>query len=171
MRKIILNLAVSLDGFIEGPNGEFDWCLADQDYGMTKFLEQTDSILFGRKSYELLMQYESNPYPEKKKYVFSRSFQTRQPNTYVINKDIEKEVQQLKHMPGKNIWMYGGASLTSVFIQAGLIDEFMLSVHPILLGKGKPLFTDLKDRIHLKLTDTQTFSSGLVQLYYQIDKK
>jgi dihydrofolate reductase len=89
----------------------------------------------------------------------------------VITKDIENEVRKLKNKVGKNIWLYGGASLTSAFMQAGLVDEFMLSVHPILLGKGKPLFIDLQDRVHLKLTDTKTYSSGLVQLYYQIDKK
>lgn len=171
MRKIILNLALSLDGFIEGPNGEFDWCLTDQDYGMTEFLNQTDAILFGRKSYELLMKYDSNPYPYKEKYIFSHNYQTDQPNTFVLTNDIEKKVRELKNKEGKNIWLYGGASLTSVFMKAGLVDEFMLSVHPILLGKGKPLFIDIQDRVHLKLTDTKTYSSGLVQLYYRIDKK
>jgi dihydrofolate reductase len=82
MRKIILNLALSLDSFIEGPNGEFDWCFIDQDYGMTEFLANTDAILFGRKSYELLMKYDSNPYPEMEKYIFSKSYHTNQPNTF-----------------------------------------------------------------------------------------
>src|SRR5206468_11515903 len=76
MRKIILNVAVSLDGFIEGPNGEFDWCLTDQDYGMKEFLDRTDAIFFGRKSYELLQSMEPNAYPKKKKYVFSRTLKS-----------------------------------------------------------------------------------------------
>ena len=73
MRNVILNLAVSLDGFIEGPNGEYDWCFTDQDYGMTEFLQRTDTIFLGRKSYELLMSTEINPFPDMKKYVFSRT--------------------------------------------------------------------------------------------------
>lgn len=63
MRKIILNVAVTLDGYIEGANGEYDWCLTDQDYGMTQFMESIDTVLFGRKSYDLMLQYEKNPYP------------------------------------------------------------------------------------------------------------
>ncbi len=73
MRKVILNLAVALDGYIEGPNGEYDWCYTDQDYGMTDFLQSTDAIFFGRKSYEVLLGTEKNPYPEKKKYIFSKT--------------------------------------------------------------------------------------------------
>ena len=73
MSNVLLNLAISLDGFIEGPNGEFDWCFTDQDYGMTAFLARCDAIIFGRKSYELLLQYDADPYPDKMKYVFSNT--------------------------------------------------------------------------------------------------
>jgi dihydrofolate reductase len=168
MRKIILNLAVSLDGFIEGPNGEYDWCFTDQDYGMKKFLENTDTIFFGRKSYDLIQSVDPGAYPDKKKYVFSRSLTGDGDDYTLIKEDYVNKVKQLKQQPGKDIWMYGGASLTTGFINEGLMDELMLSVHPVILGQGKPLFTDIKNRVHLQLMDTKTFSSGLVQLFYRI---
>jgi dihydrofolate reductase len=73
----------------------------------------------------------------------------------------------LKNKPGKDIWLYGGASLITTFINLGLVDEFRLSIHPVVLGEGKPLFIDLKQRLNLKLVNTRTFSSGVVQLSYQ----
>jgi dihydrofolate reductase len=167
MRKIILQLAVSLDGFIEGPNGEFDWCFTDQDYGMSAFLDRIDAVFFGRKSYELLRKFEENPYPDKNKYVFSTTLPTLA-NTILISKDIENKVRQIKTKEGKDIWLFGGARLTSTLMNAGLIDELMLSVHPLILGAGKPLFEDISRKVKLKLTDTRSYDTGLVQLFYNI---
>lgn len=75
-------------------------------------------------------------------------------------------MQALKKKTGKNIWLYGGASLITTFIDLGLIDEFRLSIHPVVLGEGKPLFTNVTEKINLKLVNTRTFSSGVVQLIY-----
>jgi dihydrofolate reductase len=166
MRKIILNLAVSLDGLIEGPNGEYDWCFTDQDYGMTEFMERTDTIFFGRKSYELVQSVEPAAYSDKKKYVFSRTLAGDGKDYTLINDDYVNKVKHLKEQPGKDIWLFGGAVLTTAFLNEGLIDELMLSVHPILLGEGKPLFSGIDKRIPLKLTGAKTFESGLVQLFY-----
>ena len=166
MRKIILNLAVSLDGFIEGPNGEFDWCFDDQDYGLKEFFNSIDAIFMGRKSYELVKSMEDDLYENKKIYVFSHTLKEVALNEELIAEDFEIKVNQIKHSEGKDIWLFGGASLISSFINLQLIDEFMLSVHPIILGGGKPLFTDVKDRTSLKLQEAKTYSSGLVQLFY-----
>jgi len=173
MRKIILNLAVSLDGFIEGPNGEYDWCLDDQDYGMTEFLNSSDAIFIGRKSYEVLMSIDPAMFGALKMYVFSDSLQPSQnSNTEIINSaDFEARVEEIRNQAGSNIWLFGGASLVSTFIDQGLITEFMLSVHPIILGGGKPLFTGSKDRVELILLSSEQFSSGLVQLRYAIKPK
>lgn len=172
MRKIILNLAVSLDGYIEGPHGEYDWCLTDQDYGMHDFMAKVDTIFFGRKSYELMLYYEKNPYPEHHKYVFSTTLEKAEEHTRLISGDIEKEVQAIKHAEGKDIWLFGGASLTGSLMQAGLVDELQLSVHPLLLGQGKSLFTDhVQGRTQLRLQETLTYSSGLVQLWYEVAQK
>lgn len=178
-RKIILDLAVSLDGFIEGKNGETDWCIMDPEMGFTDFLEQIDTILYGRKSYDLWGQYipkedDSDEDKEiwslihsKKKYVFSRTPREPSEGAIFIKENIFEEVNQLKQQQGKDIWMYGGASLITTFINLGLIDEFRLSVHPIVLGEGKPLFIDIEQRLNLQVVNARKFSSGVVQLIYQ----
>jgi len=76
----------------------------------------------------------------------------------------------LKNKPGKDIWLYGGASLITTFMNLGLVDEFRLSIHPVILGKGKPMFVDIEQRLNLKMVDQRTFSSGVVQLIYQLDR-
>ncbi len=171
MRKIILNVAVSLDGFIEGPNGEFDWCFTDQDYGMTNFMNGIDAIFFGRKSYELVLQMDKNPYPDKIKYVFSTTITNVEGNAKLISQNAEEAVKNIINQNGKDIWLFGGSILFTSLLNAGFVDEIQLAVHPILLGKGKPLFGELKERIYLKQFDTKTFSTGLVQLFYRLDRK
>ena len=169
MRKIILGLAVSLDGFIEGPNGEYDWCFTDQDYGMTEFYKRIDSLFIGRRSYELLLTLGDDAmpgFPKLKEYVFSTTMKDAKPGVLIINDDIKKNVEKIKHEPGKDIWLFGGASLTSSLLNLDLVDEMSLAIHPIILGSGKPLFSDIKKRIPLDLIDTKTYSSGLVTMVY-----
>jgi dihydrofolate reductase len=180
-RRIILDLAVTLDGFIEGENGEVDWCIMDSEMGFINFLNQVDTILYGRKSYDLWGQFtpeieDSDTEKEiwelvhsKEKYVFSRTRKGTDNKAIFINDDILKEVNKLKNKPGKDIWLYGGASLITTFINLGLVDEFRLSVHPVILGEGKPLFIDIKQRLNLKMVSTRTFSSGVVQLIYHLN--
>jgi dihydrofolate reductase len=173
MRKIILGVAVSLDGLIEGPNGEYDWCLTDQDYGMKEFLQRIDSIFAGRKTYEMSLGKEDFDFgfPKMKEYIFSTTMNTVPEGKTLVKGDIEKEVLKIKNGPGKDIWLFGGASLTSSLMNLGLIDELWLSVHPIILGSGKPLFSNIRERIHLTLKDTKTYSSGLVSLTYHVNRK
>ncbi len=170
MRNIILQLAVSLDGFIEGPNGEFDWCFTDADYGMTAFSKRVDAIFIGRKSYELTLSMGGSAppgFPAIKEYVFSDSLSKVEGDRILVSGDLVKEVSRIKNEPGKDIWLYGGASLTSAFIDLGLVDEMALAVHPILLGAGKLLFQNIKKSIPLQLIDTQSYPSGLVMLSYK----
>jgi dihydrofolate reductase len=89
----------------------------------------------------------------------------------VINDNISEEVIKIKREPGKDIWLYGGASLITTFIKLGLVDEYRLSVHPVILGAGKPLFIDIRQRQELKLVETRKFSSGVVQLCYHPTEK
>ncbi len=176
-RKIILDLAITLDGFIEGKNGEIDWCIMDSDMEFSHFLSNIDTILYGRKSYDLWGHYtpDTNDDEEKQfwalvhskeKYVFSKTKQQDHSKAVFIQENIAEEMQALKKKTGKNIWLYGGASLITAFIDLGLIDEFRLSIHPVVLGEGKPLFTNVTEKINLKLVNTRTFSSGVVQLIY-----
>ena len=172
MRKIILGLAVSLDNFIEGPNGEYDWCFTDQDYGMSDFFARTDSIFIGRKSYELI-QSMPDPVPGMpvmKTYVFSNTLKEVRKGDELISGDLTRRVNEIRNEPGKDIWLFGGASLTTALMNERLVDELWLSVHPILLGSGKPLFTGISQRIPLSLKETKTYSSGLVSLSYNVEK-
>lgn len=172
MRKVILQLAVSLDGFIEGPNGEYDWCFTDQDYGMTDFLEQIDAVFYGRKSYELILNMGDNvdetmaDISKLKAYVFSNTLSEVRPGATLISKPIEAAVQQIKNEPGKNIWLFGGASLTASLLNLGLVDEISMAVHPVILGGGTPLFGQIAKRVQLTLLDTKIYSSSLVALTY-----
>lgn len=182
MKKVILDLAVTLDGFIEGPNGEIDWCIMDDDMGFDDFLSTIDTIFYGRVSYDAWGNFQPDKNASeaelklwkdvhsKEKYVFSR--QSRQDDKAVfIGSDIINKVTQIKNQDGKDIWLYGGASLTKTFIQSGLIDIYRMSVHPVALGSGKPLFEGIKDRVELNLIKTNTFKSGVVQLIYESKNK
>ena len=171
MRKLILQVAVSLDGLIEGPNGEFDWCFTDQDYGLKDFFKQIDTLFIGRKTYELMLRMGENAspgFPKFREYIFSRTLDKVKDDAVLIKEDIESEVRKIKKEKGKDIWLFGGGSLTTSLMNLTLVDEIWLAVHPIVLGGGKPLFTDLKERVELKLMDTKTYSTGLVFLKYAI---
>jgi dihydrofolate reductase len=178
-RKIVLDLAVSLDGLVEGPHGETDWCIMDAEMAFDEFLDSIDTIMYGRKSYELWGRYTPGDdasdlereiwksIDSKIKYVFSRSLTKIDTRSRVISQDIATEVARIKNEPGKHIWLYGGASIVSTFVNLGLVDEYRLSVHPVVLGAGKSLFDDIQSRQELELTDVRTFSSGVVQLCYR----
>ncbi|HEV7334294.1 MAG TPA: dihydrofolate reductase family protein [Flavisolibacter sp.] len=174
MRKLILGLAVSLDGFIEGPNGEYDWCFTDQDYGMSEFFKRVDAMFIGRKSYELMQSMGEDTVPgmpKLKEYVFSTTMTEVKNDSVLIRDNVEEEVKRIKNSPGKDIWLFGGASLTASLMNAGLVDEFWLSVHPIILGSGKPLFHGINGRVSLDLVHTKPYSTGLVSLTYRLPSK
>lgn len=167
MRKIILNVAVSLDGYLAGPNGEYDWCLTDADYGMTAFLNSVDATIMGARSYRLLLEY-GPPYPEFTNFVFSRSEKSAAfPNVKLLSGDIPALVRDLKKEDGKNIWLFGGAEIIGILAEHDLIDEYMLSVHPVSLGGGLPLFGKSGRRKYFERVDSIAYPSGLVQLIYK----
>lgn len=181
MKKVILDLAVTLDGFIEGPNGEIDWCIMDDDMDFDSFLAGIDTIFYGRVSYDMWGNYQPEgdaaeaeqkmwqAVHSKKKYVFSGQKRDDDRATF-ISSDIAAKVAEIKAQEGKDIWLYGGAGLIRLFIDLDLVDTYRISVHPIALGEGKPLFEDLKERLRLKLIKTNVFKSGVVQLVYEPEK-
>lgn len=177
MRKVILGVAISLDGFIEGSNGEYDWCFTDQDYGLTDFFKRIDTLFIGRKTYEMAQSAQSmgeaggTGFPKFKEYIFSTTLDKVKDGATLIKGDIKTEVEKIKKEKGKDIWLFGGAGLTTSLMNFGLVDELSLAVHPILLGDGKPLFNNIKDRIKLTLVDTKTYSTGLASLTYDVGHK
>lgn len=172
MRKIILSVAITLDGFIEGPNGEYDWCFTDQDYGLGDLLNRVDTAFLGRKTYELTKSMNSNDesgLPDLKQYIFSTTMSQVKEGEKLISGNIQTEVEKIKNDKGKDIWLFGGASLSASLLNLKLVDEISLAVHPLLLGQGKLLFSNIKQRINLSLIGSQSYSSGLVTLNYNID--
>ncbi len=149
MRKVILGVAVSLDGFIEGPNGEYDWCPPPSQTEMEAFMNKIDIIFMGRKSFEMMG---SAAFPGKVSYVFSNSLKSVKGAT-IISGEIIKAVNEIKNQEGKDIWLFGGASLTTSFINEGLVDEMWLGIVPVILGAGKPLFQNIDQRTFFKFTE------------------
>ncbi|MDO8553813.1 MAG: dihydrofolate reductase family protein [Candidatus Micrarchaeota archaeon] len=169
MRKIILFIASSLDGFITGENGELDWLFTDQDYGYTKFLSSTDCALMGRKTYETAIKLGDSPKEGRKWYVFTHSSEQNKENITFIS-DLVPFTKKLRQQKGKNIWLIGGSEAISILMNAGLVDEIIISIHPILLGKGIPLFKNIGKIINLKLVKSTKFNSGLLQLHYLVER-
>lgn len=179
MKKVILNLAVTLDGFIEGPHGEIDWCILDDDMQFGAFLDSVDTVIFGRVSYEAWGNYRPDDKASASELNFWETIQSKkqivvshqQPReaegvTY-ISGDIEAAIREMKQQGGKDIWLFGGANLITTFLNSGLIDLYNISVHPTLLGSGKPLFENLKHRTGLRFTGSRAFRSGVVELSYE----
>ena len=186
MRKVILLMHVSLDGFTAGPNGEMDWILLEEEIfkDVTDELDAVDTSLYGRVTYQMMENYwpsvPANPSSTERevahahwvenvhKIVFSRSLSTVEwNNTRLIKDRIAEEINKLKQQPGKNIMIFGSPSLAHTFMEMDLIDEYQLTVNPVILGAGIPLFTDLKNRMNLRLLKTKTYPSGVVGLHYQ----
>lgn len=176
MRKLFWQMMVTLDGFMEGPNRELDWHVVDDDFAryVAEMENDIDTLLFGRVTYELMAAYwPSSTEPEARmmnelpKVVFSRTLDSvTWNNSRLVKENIAEEVARLKRQPGKDLAMFGSADLASTFMRLGLIDEYRIFVNPVVLGGGAPMFKDVQDRMALKLLKTQTWSSGVVILYY-----
>lgn len=167
MRRIQYFVACSLDGFIATEDDDISWLFTDDDYGYRKFYDSIDTTLTGRKTFDIVRGFEEFPYKGKKNYVFSRQ-QTNPIHIDVefISDDLVSFIKWLKEEEGKNIWLVGGGQLASVLFNASLIDDYIISIHPVILGSGKPLFSKASGIKNLHLSGCSSFSSGLVQLHY-----
>ncbi len=186
MRKIILTMHVSLDGFVGGPNGEMDWIHVDEaifEYS-GKMTDEADTALYGRVTWEMMDSYwptaadqptagkhdieHSRWYNSVGKIVLSRTLQgSNLNNVSVISDNIEEEIKKLKAQTGKNIQIFGSPSASHVLMQYNLIDEYWLFVNPVVLGQGIPLFGGIKERVGLTLVGSKAFDSGVVGLHYK----
>jgi dihydrofolate reductase len=184
MRKVTYGMSVSLDGFIEAPDGDLSWSFPDEELHQ-HFNDREamiDTYLYGRRLYENMAAFwptaDGNPtapqveieyariWKSKPKIVFSKTLDHVGWNSRLVKGNIAEEVKQLKEQPGKEMSV-GGAGLASSFMQLGLIDEYWLYVQPVILGGGKPMFGRLDEEINLQLVETRRFGSGVVLLRYQ----
>ena len=191
MRQVILQIDITLDGFIAGPNGEMGWVKADEEMNQdaNELLSTADTILLGRLAYQLFADYwpfaDTNATSTESKIayqlnhatkvVFSRTLDKvewgKWNNARLVKGNIAGVLSEMKAQAGKNLVLYAGADIVSTFMQLGLVDEYRLRVHPIVLGSGKPLFKDIKDRRNLKLLTTKSYKNGAILLDYQPVKK
>jgi len=191
MRKVIVSMNVTLDGYMAGPECELDWHFKSWNEEMARAtaeqLSRADTILLGGITYRGMAQYWTstpvsliapredldfadmlNRYP---KVVFSKSMSTvNWNNARLAKKDIADEVDELKHEQGKDMIIYGSGKIVAILTKLGLVDEFRMWVHPVVIGCGKPLFRDLQKTLQLKLFKTETFRSGVVILFYEVKK-
>ena len=167
MRKIVAGFAASLDGYIEGPRGEYDWIIIDKEINFSEQMKRYDAYFYGRKSYEAVAK-RGKPDATANHYVFSHSLDSVLHGFTLIRGDIAKEVKRLKESPGKDIAVFGGASLLASLLNLGLVDELAISIIPVLLGAGKPMVDLLNDKVWLTLISTHKYSNGTVMLTYEI---
>jgi dihydrofolate reductase len=189
MRKIISFMHISLDGFVAGPNGEMDWIKVDQDIfdHVGKRIKEGDTALYGRVTYEMMESYwptaadkptatkhdieHSKWYKNVHKVVLSKTMKgANLANTTIISDNISDSINEIKKQAGNDILLFGSPTATHSLIQLNLIDGYWLFVNPVILGRGIPLFADIKDKIKLKLSTTQQFACGVTELGYIVDR-
>ncbi|WP_454666501.1 dihydrofolate reductase family protein [Acinetobacter calcoaceticus] len=188
MRKLILFLHASLDSFVEGPNGAMDigWIAYDADLAKhaKDILSTADTVIWGRATYQMMHGYWpsmlSNPeasehernhaeWIEKtEKIVFSTTLDKVEWNNSRLVKDhVEEEINKLKQQPGKDMVILGSPRFTHYLMQLNLIDEYKITISPVLIGNGLPLFEGVSEKTNLKLIENKTFASGAIGLHYQ----
>lgn len=173
-RKIISYIASSLDGFIAGPENNLDFLSAvetsGEDYGYAEFLKEIDTVVVGRKTYEKVKSM-GFPYHEdlSKVYIFSKTSNTDIGNKIWYSKSPGELVDELRKIEGKNIYCDGGSEIINELINKSLLDEIIISIVPVLLGSGTPLFKNENKFVKLDLIKATHFKSGLVQLHYKFN--
>ena len=174
MRKLSLFIATSLDGYIAKPNDDLSFLKLvekeGEDYGYTEFISTIDTLIIGRKTYDyVLREIGSSHYDNGLRdiYVITRNERPRVGRTVFYSGDLADLVKRLKAENGKNIYCDGGAEIIHELLKQDLIDEFIISVIPILLGNGTRLFKDNRPEQQLELVHVKTFETGLTQLHYK----
>ncbi|MCB5238645.1 dihydrofolate reductase family protein [Niallia circulans] len=170
-RKLVLLIATSLDGYIATKNDSLDWLFkveGEGDNGISEFYETVDTILMGRKTYDWIITHmtEEFPYKNKECYVFSRQENEDTEDVKFIKEDIIDFANKLKNEEGKNIWIVGGGDLLHSFIKEKLVDEFIITIAPTIIGEGVPLFKEDEYQLELFLKGTRCFNQ-FVELHYE----
>jgi len=175
MRKIIVYVATSADGFIARPDGDVGWLDRPRvagNYGMNEFYRSIDTVLMGRKTYEKGLKLGQTSYPGKRNFVFSRTMpQSAAREVEIIAGDAAKFARDLRTTPGKHIWLVGGGELIASLLDFGQVDEFIIHVIPILIGEGIPLVAPRHRAAPLALVSARSFPDGVAQLHYRVERR
>jgi len=171
-RKVILYIATSLDGYIAKPNDDLSFLSIVQqdgeDYGYADFVKTVDTVILGRRTYDWVMtQAPDFPHADKDLYIITRTPRPSISKIRFYTGDLKKLVLRLKSEQGKNIFIDGGAEIINELLKQKLIDEFIISVIPILIGNGIRLFKEGRPEQKLKLVDVKKFDTGLLQFHYK----
>jgi dihydrofolate reductase len=172
MRRVRYVVAMSLDGYIAGPNGEADWIIIDPEIDFRALFEQFDAFLLGRRTFEAIGGARGGGRQGTETMVFSRTMrQEDYPDLTIVSDNPEQALANLRSMPGKDIWLFGGGLLFRSLLEARLVDAVEVTVIPVLLGEGIPLLppSPSSERFKLKLTGSRTFETGIVSLEYTVE--
>jgi dihydrofolate reductase len=169
MRKLIAGFASSLDGYITGPNGEYDWIQVDKEIDFAEMATRYDTYFYGKKTYEDALKMGSGSFPSTHKhYVFSTTLNKVEKNCTLLSNDITEQVLKIKEQEGKDIALFGGATLLASMLDMKLVDEIEISIIPVLLGQGKPMVEVLKEKAWLELISYRRYENGTVNLKYLV---
>ncbi|MEW4220105.1 MULTISPECIES: dihydrofolate reductase family protein [Rossellomorea] len=173
-RKVVVFIACSLDGYIATKDESLEWLFqveGEGDNGFSAFYDTVDTVVMGKKTYDWVMNQEMGafPYEGKECVVFSRSSWEDTEHVSYRNGDVRSFVEEQKSRKGKDIWVVGGGELLDAFIQEGLVDEFIITVAPVILGNGIPLFREGDRSLNLTLKGTQSFNQ-FVELHYEVKR-
>jgi len=182
MRKLKLQVQMTVDGYVAGPNGEMDWMIFNWDDKLNNYVrelsEPVDCIVLGRKLAQGFIPYWASKPEEEEvagvdkmnntpKVVFTRTLDKNEwDNTVLAKGDLVDEIMKLKKQPGKDIIVYGGATFVNALFKAGLIDEFHLFINPVVIGSGMTIFNGLENKHELTLVKSTAFDCGIVVLHY-----
>jgi dihydrofolate reductase len=172
IRRVQVFIATSLDGYIAGREGDLGWLFHDADYGYTPFYARVDTVVMGRRTYDTALSLREWPYAGRRAVVFTRKGEhaVASPDTVATSRPPVDVMRELGVREGGNIWLVGGGELIRACLDAQLVDDMVLSIHPVILGAGTPLFPPGTPRSALTLTAERRYPSGLVQLAYRVER-
>lgn len=168
MPKIIIYIATSLDGYIAREDGSIDWLPESAESGYDAFYKSVDTVIIGKTTYDQVLTFGKYPYKDKKSFVFTTTNHIKDENVEFLS-DVDKFVADGFPGVGKNIWLVGGAQIIASFLKQKVVDEIIITMIPVILGKGIPLFQNIENEIKLELIKTKKYSK-LADLHYKVLK-